>query len=135
MIIKEIISFCKENLNMNNHELILHFSSALFYVLVIIFLFFFIYKKSNFFQNIKKNQSIYILDKCYLNSSNFICTVNIYNKNFVLAVTPSKITILYIFPSLKKISYEKNPKYFRKKNSIFKIIKKFLINLGRKFNV
>ncbi|WP_419865539.1 hypothetical protein [Buchnera aphidicola] len=73
----------------------------------------------------KENQSIYVLNKCYLNSSNFICTVNIYNKNFVLAVTPNKITILYIFPSLKKISYEKNHKYFRKKDSIFKIIKKF----------
>ncbi|AEH39641.1 type III protein export, membrane component [Buchnera aphidicola (Cinara tujafilina)] len=89
---------------MTNNQLIYHFTHALLYVLVIIFVIFFLYKTINNFKNIEQDEAIYIVDRIYLNSSHFICVVKIYNKNFVLAVTPYKITILHISSKLKKHS-------------------------------
>lgn len=85
-----------------NHNCLLYNISIILLCIWIIFLFlFFLYKKINFFNIGRYNRSFYIKKVIYLSKNNYIYIVKLHDRFFVLGVTLNKISLLYIFPSLK----------------------------------
>ncbi|VAX76271.1 flagellar biosynthetic protein FliO [Buchnera aphidicola] len=87
--------------------------SVLLYILGI-FLFLFVLVKIFRLFNHKSNMNnyMYITDRIYLNSTQYVCILNINNMRLLLSVTNSAINLIHILPPNENIIIKKQKQYF-----------------------